>query len=93
MPHPAQGVLDAAGIPPLPKPLREFVLSCGSNAKGGAKGPVQPTARDLTAHMPVHLQADAMARIRCVCVGGGVVVVGRMPRQQSGRRRGWAGSH
>eukprot|EP00983_Pelagomonas_calceolata_P029806 933434-Pelagomonas_calceolata.AAC.3 len=59
-----QGILDAACIPPLPVPLRTLMEACCANAKS-SKGVVQPTARDLTNHMPPDQRAPAMARIRC----------------------------
>ena len=61
----SQGILDAAGIPPMPMPLRTLMEQCSANAKG-SRASAQPTARDLTSHMPPDQRAPAMARIRCV---------------------------
>ncbi|KAF5833345.1 hypothetical protein DUNSADRAFT_10386 [Dunaliella salina] len=58
-----QGILDAACIPPLPVPLRTLMEACCAGAKS-SRGVVQPTARDLTSHIPPDQRASAMARIR-----------------------------
>jgi len=59
-----QGILDAACIPSLPVPLRTLMEACWANSKS-SKVPAQPTARDLTNHMPPEQRSAAMARIRC----------------------------